>query len=128
MDDLPPPATLRVALVEDDAGVAAGVERVLALLQIAVEKFASAEDLLDGLAGIEAHCCVFDVHLPEMTGLELLHELRARGWRLPVILITADDEPEIRAAAEREGAAAFFVKPFDSRAFAYAIRAAVPAP
>ena len=128
MGDVPQLRRLRVALVEDDVGMAAAMELVLGLMEIAVEKFSSAEELLGGLARLHAHCCVFDIHLPEMTGLELLHELRARGWRLPVILITADDEPEIRAAAEREGAAAFFVKPFDSRAFAYAIRAAVPAP
>jgi FixJ family two-component response regulator len=128
MGDMPQQAKLRVALVEDDAGMAAAVERVLGLLEIRVEKFSSAEDLLSGLARLQAHCCIFDIHLPEMTGLELLHELRARGCELPVILITADDEPEIRAAAEREGAAAFFVKPFDSRAIASAIRSAVPAP
>lgn len=123
-----PQRRLRVALVEDDAGMAAAVKLVLGLLEIVVEKFSSAEELLEGLARLQAHCCVFDIHLPEMTGLELLHELRARGCTLPVILITADDEPEIRAAAERVGAAGFFVKPFDSRMFAQAIRTAVPAP
>ena len=74
-----------------------------------------------------AACVVSDLRLPAMSGLELLAALRARGWRAPLVLITAYDEPGLAEEAMRRGVAAYLVKPFAGTALLSAIRAAVSA-
>lgn len=80
-----------------------------------------AEDLLASQALDEARCVVSDVRLPAMSGLELVSELRRRGPRPPVIIITAHDSPAMRNEAARRGAAAYLPKPFDGVALLDAI-------
>ena len=61
------------------------------------------------------HCYVLDVRLPGKSGIELTRELSAAGSKVPVIFITAHDEPSVREAVERCGAAALLIKPFAGR-------------
>ena len=53
-----------------------------------------------------------DLRLPGLSGLDLLASMRARGERVPLVLITAHDVPGQREAAVRRGAASYLVKPF----------------
>ncbi len=55
---------------------------------------------------------VVDVMLPGMTGIELTAELRARGSKMPVLMLTARDTVEDRVAGLRGGADDYLVKPF----------------
>jgi FixJ family two-component response regulator len=87
--------------------------------------YASAEALLADNAGLDAACVVSDLKLPAMSGLELLAELRARGRRVPLILITAYDAPGLGGEALRRGAAAYLVKPFHGTALLDAVRAVI---
>jgi len=52
-------------------------------------------------------------------------QLRARGWRAPLILITAYDAPGLAEAALRRGAAAYLVKPFHGTALLASVRAVI---
>lgn len=54
-----------------------------------------------------------DVNMPEMTGLELLAQVRERHESLPIIMVTAYGDAEIRRRAEDLGATAFVTKPID---------------
>lgn len=119
---------LHVILVEDDPGMATAVARVLALLGIAVTRFASAEEFLEHYGDDEAQCYVFDIHLPRMTGLELQRELHALHSHVPVVMITADSDDSLRAIAQRDGAHAVLVKPFDIRDLAAVVRRAAGSP
>ena len=65
------------------------------------------------MTGID--CYVLDVRLPGKSGIELNRELSASGSRVPVIFITAHDEPAVRDAVARSGAAALLIKPFAGR-------------
>ena len=56
-----------------------------------------------------------------MSGEELQTELKARGVRLPIIVVSADDDSETRRTAHRMNAAAFFRKPVDGSALLDAI-------
>jgi DNA-binding NtrC family response regulator len=54
-----------------------------------------------------------DVVMPEMTGVELLYELRARRHDLPVVLMTGgSQEPERTSNAVKVGATSLLYKPF----------------
>ncbi len=90
-----------------------------------VRAFASAEEFLDDFDPETFGCLVLDVRMLGMSGQELQAELVARGVRLPIIVVSADDDPETRRAAHRMNAAAFFRKPVDGSALLDAIEWAV---
>ena len=110
-----PSAGKTIVIVEDDAGLHQAFKRVLSAAGHTPLIFESAEALLaEGeIPGI--HCYVLDVRLPGKSGIELTRELSAAGSKVPVIFITAHDEPSVREAVERCGAAALLIKPFAGR-------------
>ena len=93
----------KVLVVEDDEGMREAIETLLDAASIESAAYASAEALLAGGAVEYALCVISDIKLPAMSGIELLTELRRRGARPPVIVITAHDAPGVRDAAERHG-------------------------
>jgi FixJ family two-component response regulator len=118
----------RVLVVDDDDGMRQAIERLLEVAGFVPAVYTSAEALLADRGAAGAACVVSDLMLPEMSGLELLAELRVRGWRTPLILITAFDAPGRQEEAVRCGAAAYLVKPFLGSVLLDAIRAVlVPA-
>ena len=58
---------------------------------------------------------VLDVHLPGLTPLQALHELRRSHPLLPVLLLSADTDPDLAAQALRDGAAGWLPKAADTR-------------
>ena len=120
----------KVLVVEDDDGMREAIESLLDAAGIESASYGSAEALLSRGAIDGAACVVSDLSLPAMSGLELLSALRARGVRLPLIMITAHDAPGVRREAERCGAAAYLAKPFQASALLTAIesvtRSALP--
>jgi FixJ family two-component response regulator len=104
-----------IVIVEDDGGLHQAFKRVLSAAGHTPLIFDSAEALLaEGpIPGVE--CFVLDVRLPGKSGIELARELSASGSTVPVIFITAHDEPAVHEAARRCGAAALLLKPFAGR-------------
>jgi FixJ family two-component response regulator len=68
---------------------------------------------------------LIDIWIPGMSGLELKKKLRAVSPETRVIIVTADDEESVRSAAMRNGAIAFFAKPFENDIFLDAIQLAL---
>jgi FixJ family two-component response regulator len=68
--------------------------------------------LLEAHAEEIAACLVLDVHLPGLSGMNLQRRLLAAGHQLPVIFITAHDEPALRDEAHILGCVGYFRKPF----------------
>jgi len=110
-----PAAGKTIVIVEDDAGLHQAFKRVLTAAGHTPLIFDSAEALLaeGDIPGIE--CFVLDVRLPGKSGIELTRELSANGSKVPVIFITAHDEPSVREAVARCGAVALLIKPFAGR-------------
>jgi FixJ family two-component response regulator len=75
--------------------------------------FESAEAFLESGALSRVTCVIADVRLPGMNGTELQRRIRQEHRQMPVILITAHDDDDVRRQALRDGAIAFLVKPFD---------------
>ena len=70
-------------------------------------------------------CAVSDVRMPEMSGLELLEELKRRGHLFPVIFVTAHADVPLAVEAMRRGAVNFIEKPFAGEVLIHAIHSAV---
>jgi two-component system, LuxR family, response regulator FixJ len=114
-----------IAIVEDDESFR---ESVQALLQSAGRRavtFASAEQFLASGAAATADCLILDLRMPGMDGLGLQRRMRAAGFRIPTIVITAHADDVSRARALAVGAAAFLPKPFQPDVLLQAIETAM---
>jgi FixJ family two-component response regulator len=118
------PKQVNVVLVEDDLSLGQAMERVLQAAGFQTWVFPSGESLLNSRAAQHASCFVFDVQLPGITGFELRKALDGPASQVPLIFITAHDEPEVRSEAEAN-AALFLVKPFTGRRLIDAVHRAL---
>jgi FixJ family two-component response regulator len=114
-----------IAIVDDDPGVRGSLDSLMRSAGLTPRCFASAEDLLGDPEGEALACIVTDLHMPGMTGLELQAEAARRGWRQPVILMTAYPTDAARDQAMGAGVVAFLTKPVDPDALLDAIVNAV---
>ena len=91
----------RIVVVDDDEAVRDSLAFLLETAGYAVVSFASALQCLAAMQPAATACLVVDQHMPEMTGLEFLAELRRQGIHLPTLLITGSPTPDLlrRAAA-----------------------------
>ncbi|QSA97850.1 response regulator transcription factor [Methylococcus sp. EFPC2] len=115
------------AIVDDELPVRKAVGRLLRSAGLEVQCFGSGAEFIDALAGGRPDCVILDVHMPGMTGFDVQARLHASGIRLPVIFITAFDDPDAAQRLEQAGAAGFLRKPFTDEELLQAIRLAVGA-
>jgi FixJ family two-component response regulator len=111
-----------IFVIDDDVSVRRALCRVMSSAGLEWEAFESAEEFLAKAHPAMAGCIVADMTMPGMSGLELKRLLAASGNHLPLILLTAHDNEETRAAARSAGAAAYFRKPVDTQALFDAIQ------
>ena len=104
-----------VFVVDDDAATLKGVKRLLREHGYDSVLFPSAEAFQNYDDFEEACCVILDVDLNAESGIELRHRLRDAGISLPVIFITASDDPVTRRAATESGCVAFLTKPFSAK-------------
>ncbi len=100
-----------IAVVDDDASFRRAVGRLVRLWGFRTWTFASAEEYLR--IGVPTDCIVLDLHLEGMSGLELQYLLSAEGKAVPIVFVTAMDDPGARRRALDAGAVAYLEKPFD---------------
>lgn len=101
-----------VSIVDDDESVRDALKGFIQSAGFAAEIFSSAVDFLGSDILSKTNCLIADVHMPVMTGLELQCRLRNDQSRIPMIFITAGDDPAARAQALQAGAVDFLRKPF----------------
>jgi FixJ family two-component response regulator len=78
---------------------------------IEVCAYASAKEFLVTSPAQPKGCLLVDLHMPGMSGLELLEALQAQGSRIPVIAITGRSDAMLKARATRAGAVTLLEKP-----------------
>jgi FixJ family two-component response regulator len=103
---------LRVIIIVEDA---VEVRRSLQLLLRGrgwdVRAFGSARAVLDDPQANEAACLVADYRMSDIDGVELLRQLRGRGWKGPAVMITGYPSPELEKVARDAGYAEVVEKP-----------------
>ncbi|MFB7617972.1 response regulator transcription factor [Kitasatospora sp. NPDC056181] len=102
----------RVLVVDDDAAIRRTLERGLRLSGFSVTLAEDGEAALAGLPTAAPDVLVLDVSMPGISGAELCRTLRARGDDIPVLMLSALDEPADRVAGLQAGADDYLVKPF----------------
>jgi FixJ family two-component response regulator len=113
-----------VAIVDDDAGVRGSLDSLMRSAGLVPRSYAGGASLLADPAHGALACIVTDLHMPDMTGLELQAEIVRRGWRQPVILMSAFPTDAVCRQAIEAGVVAFLTKPIDPDALLEAIERA----
>ena len=114
-----------VAVVDDDSSMLGATRDLLEACGFTTRTFASAEEFLDHGAPSQVDCLLLDIHLGGMSGFELRRRLKISGATLPVIFMTALDDDDTRAQAQKVGCVAFLRKPYSARQLVDAIEKAV---
>ena len=114
---------MRILIVEDDAPLARSIVALLKGAGHAVDHVARGEDALMVLATEPYALVVLDVGLPDIDGFAVLHGLRKRGDRVPVLMLTARDALDDRVRGLDLGADDYLRKPFAPEELEARIRA-----
>ena len=110
-----------VYIVDDDSSVRRGLARVIRSADLEAVAFASADDFFQSDFETRNSCLVADAKMPGSGGLDMLTRLRKERINIPVIVVTAHDDPKTRMDANDAGAIGYFRKPVDSEALLDAI-------
>lgn len=106
---------IRVLVVDDDFMVASVHERFVQRIE-GFEVVGSARtgaEALELAERLRPHLLLLDVHLPDLSGLEVLDRLRATGSQVGVVMVTAERGVETVRRALHGGAMQYLVKPFE---------------
>ena len=114
-----------VAVVDDDESVRGSLPDLLKEIGFAAKAFHSAEEFLASDCVREAKCLVLDIAMPGMSGPDLLHELKRRGVRTPIVFITAQADETVRSRLLGQGAVECLFKPFSDTTLRDAVYAAL---
>ena len=114
-----------VHVVDDDLAVRQSLSFLLASDGLPVRLHESASAFLDIMKEAATGCIVTDVRMPGIDGIEFLRRLKARGFGLPVIVMTGHADVPMAVEAMKEGAVDFIEKPFDDDMFLAAVRKAL---
>lgn len=102
-----------IAVVDDDEVVRRSIARLVNSLSFQAAGFASGEDFLCSISQGAPACTLLDLHMPGLSGLDVLEALQARRLNIPIIIITGNTQPDMRERCIKAGAVAYLEKPLE---------------
>jgi FixJ family two-component response regulator len=114
-----------ISIVDDDQSFGDSMRRLLKSLDYSVAVFLSGAQFLASPALSATACLVADIHMPEMTGVELYDHLIERGHAIPTILVTAYPDDRIKERMLNRGVKCYLRKPLEEAALIDCLRSAV---
>ncbi len=117
-----------IFIVDDDEAVRDSLSMLIESAGMKSQTFGSCREFLAKQALPRYTCLLLDVHMPEMSGLQLLDEMAKRGIRLPVIVMTGQADVPLAVRAMKAGAVDFIEKPFTDELMLDSIQRALKAP
>jgi FixJ family two-component response regulator len=113
-----------IAVVDDEEMVRKAMVRLIEASGYAARAFASGREFLACWPSERPECVVLDLTMPGISGIEVQRVLNRAEAHLPVVIITAHDEPGLRDECMSLGAVAYLCKPLDERELLDALRLA----
>ncbi|GAB6263159.1 quorum-sensing sigma-54 dependent transcriptional regulator LuxO [Photobacterium sp. R1] len=104
----------QVLMVEDTASVAALYKSYLNPLGLNVNIVGTGADALKAMKASVPDLILLDLRLPDMTGMEVLEDVRGNHPELPVVIMTAHGSIDVAVEAMRFGAKDFLIKPCEA--------------
>ena len=103
---------ITIFVVEDDASIRFGLEEVLRSEGFEVASCDDGGEAIQGISEALPDLIVLDVMLPNRSGYEIATELRKRGCRVPILMLTAKGEEIDKVVGLNAGADDYVTKPF----------------
>ena len=103
---------MHILVVEDEQRIAAFIKRGLEEEQYVADVAYDGEEALDWAETVDYDLVVLDVLLPKKDGIQVCRELRGRGSKVPILMLTARDAVEDRVRGLDSGADDYLIKPF----------------
>lgn len=100
-----------VCIVDDDDAVRDSLKVMLQAHGMQVRDFASASEFLKDESALRCRCLILDLHMPVMSGMELLETLRANNVGVPTLMVTGRPDADIAERLRRSGSTALLAKP-----------------
>jgi FixJ family two-component response regulator len=114
-----------VAVLDDEPEVRKAFRRLLAPRGLRVAEYESGDEFLASLGSYPVDCILLDLQMPGLNGFDVLENLRAHQIPVPVIVITAHDEPGTAERVRSLGAFAYLKKPVERDSLLLAIAEAM---
>ncbi len=114
-----------IYVIDDDEAVRESLQFLLKTAGMTVRGFDSAKSFLAALPDVRSGCIITDVRMPDITGIDLLRQLKEKGVEVPVIVITGHGDIALAVEAMKIGAVDFLEKPFDDDTLIDAVRASL---
>ncbi len=118
-------SSMKILLIEDEAGIANMIRRGLTDASYVVETAADGKTGLEMAQSNAYALVILDLMLPKMDGWQVCEELRACRNRVPVLMLTARDNVEDRVKGLDLGADDYLPKPFDFQELLARVRALI---
>jgi FixJ family two-component response regulator len=115
----------QISIVDDDQSFRDSMRRLLKSLDYSVAVFPSAAEFLASPELPVTDCLVADVHMPDMTGVELYKHLIETGQAIPTILVTAYPNDGVRERMLTLGVECYMPKPLVEAELIGCLRSAV---
>lgn len=103
---------MRVLVIEDEEGISQFIRQGLQEAGYLVDLARDGREGLDYALAPSYDALIIDIMLPRLSGLDLLRDLRTRGRKMPVIVLTARDTVDDRVRGLDAGADDYVIKPF----------------
>jgi len=104
-----------VYVIDPDPSVRESMLSLLGTLGVRVEAFEAAADFFAAFDPATGACLITELHLPDMSGLEIQRQLTEQHADLPVIILASDADVPTAVSAMGRGALDFIEKPFVNR-------------
>lgn len=104
-----------IFVIDDDSEVCKALKWLFESVRLRVETFHSPLQFLETFNPAKLGCIIIDIRMPEMSGLELVHELNNRKNQMPIIIITGHGDIPMAVKALKMGVSDFLTKPFDDQ-------------
>jgi DNA-binding response OmpR family regulator len=114
----------KILVVDDNEDVAVITARFLSAKGYQVVTASDGKRALEMIAEEPPDCILLDIMMPELSGIEVLNELKRspKTSAIPVIMVTAKIRDEDVLAGYKEGADYYITKPFSSEQLLYGVR------
>ena len=115
--------SVTIGILDDEPQMRTALTRLLRSHGLEVVTFTRGEDLLAAVFSRSPwlDCLMLDLHMPGLTGFDVLAALDAAKSTLPVIVFTGHDEPRTASRVTKLGAINYLLKPLDESALLAAI-------
>lgn len=103
----------KIFIIDDDELIVSMLSKALKNDGYDIRAETGTDDIVNKIKYWSPDIVVLDIRLPDLSGIDILQDLKAEGIDSRVVMLTADDTAETAVKAMKLGAADYFTKPFN---------------